>query len=72
MVKNNSTASYLHLRINMKAIFGYADQKSSLIEIKENPTAKFTFQNSILNKNIFSNDNRGANRMFVNDHIHPN
>ena len=71
-VKNYSSAPYLHIRVNMKAIFGYADQPSSLIEIKENTIEKFTFQNSIFNKNIFSNDNKGANRMFINDHIHPN
>ena len=53
-------------------MFGFADQNLSLIDIKANPVARFTTQNSVLYNNIFAIDDKGAARMFVNDHIHPN
>ncbi len=71
-VKNEAVAPYLHIRVNMRAMFGYADQNLSLIDIKSNPISQSPDQNPYLINNVFSFDNKGANRMFVNDHIHPN
>lgn len=72
VVKNEGIAPYLHIRVNMRASFGYADQNKSLIDIKAYSKERFTSLNSILYANIFSVDIKGASRMFVNDHIHPN
>lgn len=72
-VSNAKTPLYLHVRVNILGLFGFADQVTShLIDIKSMPKGRFTKATDLVYENLFVHDPAGTNQMFVNDHIHPN
>lgn len=73
VVDGKSSPPYLHIRCDVRALFGIQNQPSShLIDIAQMPTGIFIQKEAALYANLFASNPQGANLMFVNDHIHPN